>query len=124
VAGGDGVIASAGTSPCGSRGALPSLTAHSCLPHEYGHRAFWRWGGVRHALSWLGAGSDDRGGAGLVDAWLQARNALSIEIFRGTPHPGSSLPLPRLKASPTASSGAIEHSAASVRHLVLVEAGE
>ena len=43
--------------------------------------------------------------AGLADEWLQARNELSIEIF--LPHPliGSSRRLPRLKASPTASSG-------------------
>ncbi|HYH82640.1 MAG TPA: hypothetical protein VEX86_22805, partial [Longimicrobium sp.] len=33
----------------------------------------------------FGAGSDDCGSARLVDEWLQARNALSIEIFCRTP---------------------------------------
>ena len=72
----------------------------------------------------FGAGSDDFGSARLVDEWLQARNELSIEIFLQDTHAGSSPRLLRLKASPTASSGGIEHSAASVRHLSLVETGE
>ena len=75
-----------------------------------------------HAL--VTAGFDDCGSAGLVDEWLQARNALSIEIFLQDTHLGSSPRLLRLNASPTASSGGIKHSAASVCYLSLVEAGE
>jgi len=45
-----------------------------------------------------GVGCDDRVSAGLVDEWLQARNALSIEIFLQHTRFGRSPRLPRLKA--------------------------
>ncbi|MFL5511406.1 MAG: hypothetical protein ACJ8CN_03075 [Gemmatimonadales bacterium] len=69
-------------------------------------------------------GPGDCGSARLVDEWLQARNALSIEIFLQDTLSGSSPRFLRLKASATASLGGIEHSAASVRHPALVDAGE
>src|ERR1041384_326029 len=72
----------------------------------------------------FGAGSADYCSAELVDEWLQAPNALSIEIFCRDTHLGSSPRLPPLEASPTASSGGIEHSVASMRHLSLVGAGD
>src|SRR5215213_6310628 len=68
--------------------------------------------------------SDDCVSAGLVDEWLQVRNALSIEIFLRDTQWGSSPRLLRPKASPTASSGGNEHSAASVRHPAFVDAGD
>src|SRR5215213_6120816 len=68
--------------------------------------------------------SDDCVSPGLVDEWLQVRNALSIEIFLLDTLWGSSPRLLRPKASPTASSGGNEHSAASVRHPAVVDAGD
>src|SRR5215213_2749493 len=68
--------------------------------------------------------SDDCVSPGLVDEWLQVRNALSIEIFLRDTLWGSSPRLLRPKASPTSSSGGNEHSAASVRHPAFVDAGD
>src|SRR5687767_12265912 len=58
-------------------------------------------------------GCDDDGSARVVDEWLHARNELSIEIFLQDTRLGSAPRHLRLKASPTASSGGIEHPAAS-----------
>jgi hypothetical protein len=60
----------------------------------------------------------------LVDEWLQARNALSIEIFAGTPASVAHPVVCALKASFTASSGGIEPSRSSVRHCSLRGYGE
>src|SRR5215213_6652515 len=68
------------------------------------------------------AGSDDRGSARPVDEWLQARNEMSIEIFLQDTYRGTHPVFPCLKALPTASSGGIEHSVASVRHPSFVDA--
>ena len=68
-------------------------------------------------------GSNDFVSAGLADEWLQARNALSIEIFlQDTLFRRSPRHL-RLKASPTASSGEPEPSSASLRRPSLRECG-
>jgi len=69
-------------------------------------------------------GSDNCVRAGLVDERLQARNALSIEIFLQNTLFRRSPRLLRLKASSTASSGGIETSAVSVRRPSLRGQGE
>jgi len=60
----------------------------------------------------------------LADEWLQARNALSIEIFFGNTRFRRSPRRLRLKASFTASSGGIEPSLSSVRLCSLRGNGE
>ena len=69
-------------------------------------------------------GCDDCVSAGLVDEWLQVRNELSIEIFFQHTRFGRSPRLLRLKATPTASSGGIELTAASVRRAVFADRAE
>jgi hypothetical protein len=68
--------------------------------------------------------SDDYVSAKLVGEWLHARNELSASKFFAGHPVGELTRLPRLKASPTASSGGIEHPAASVRHSSLRGCGE